>query len=116
MRTLIPILFLVLFWSDPGLAAWEDSPECPARMAVTRQATRDFYRGFALPGASAEQILELLERAEATIGPSREACAGPDEQESLEFQLLEFRQIAREIRKNRSKSPVELAPVATRDG
>ena len=57
MRTLIPILILVLFWSDPGLAAWEDSPECPARMAVTRQATRDFYRGFALPGASAEQNL-----------------------------------------------------------
>ena len=116
MRTLIPILFLVLFWSDPGLAAWEDSPECPARMAVTRQSKSSIEISCSLPGASAEQILELLERAEATIGPSRKACAGPDEQESLEFQLLEFRQIAREIRKNRSKSPVELAPVATRDG
>ena len=116
MRILIPVLFLVLSSPEWGAAAWEDSPDCPARMAVTRQATRDFYRQFAVPNASSEQLLELLDRAAATIGPSREVCAGPDEQEALEFQLLELRQIGREIRKNQRNSTIQLAPVVTRDG
>ena len=116
MRSLIPALFLVLFSPPWSVAAWEDSPDCPGRMEVTRQAIREFYRQFSVPNVSSEQLLGLLERAEATIGPSREVCAGPAEQEALEFQLLELRQIGREIRKNQRKSTIELAPVATRDG
>jgi hypothetical protein len=116
MRILIPFLFLVLLSPGGAAAAWEDSPDCPARMGVTRSATRDFYRLFATPGASPERILELLDRAQKTIGPSKLACASPDEQVSLDFQLLELHLLGREIRQTQRKSSIELAPVAARDG
>jgi len=116
MRTLISFLFLVLASPHGASAAWEDFPDCPARMATTRDATRDFYRLFAAPGADSARVLELLERAQRTIGPSRLACASEAEQVSLDFQMLELRQIAQEIRQTRQKSTIGPAPVVARDG
>lgn len=115
MRILVPFLFLMLLLPSRAVAAWEDSPDCLAQMGVTRGATREFYRLFAMPGALPEQILVLLDRAKKTIGPSRQACVGSTEQVALDFQLLELRQLEKEVSRNKEKSPVMRAPVSARD-